>query len=128
MYTKDYIQATYEVMHDAKDPASVLPSLRTYLTQRGLQKMYPVVLRGLIEKIYRKNRTTKPKIIVAREKDFKKHHSAIQSILTELKTTEEPETRIDGSLIGGYIVQGASDRVDRSYKNKLLHIYRSLID
>lgn len=128
MYTKDYIQATYEVLKNGQDTTRTLQSLQKYLTKRGLQKMYPAILRGLAEKVALRNKNVIPKVIVAREKDLQRHRSEIGDVLHQLGMSEKPETHIDASLIGGFIIKGAHTRVDQSFKNKLLHAYRSLID
>lgn len=128
MYTKDYIQATYEVLQGKDDSKQVLHALEEYLRKRGLTKMYPQILRGLQEKILRKNKYGIPKVVVAREKDLQTFTTDIASALERLGTGGEHETVVDQSVIGGFIVRGAREQIDKSYKTKLLHAYRSLID
>ena len=58
MYTRDYIEATYEVLQKNSDSKKVLELLSLYLKKRGLFKLYPAILRGLIDKRKRKEKNT----------------------------------------------------------------------
>lgn len=128
MRTKDYITATYDILRKNQDTDAVLGSLQTYLRSRGLMKLYPSVLRGLIEKSLRSHKQEGVTIIVARKEDAKKHKGAIDEHLDSLGITEKHDTKIDETLIGGYIIKTKNARVDQSYKHKLLQAYRALTD
>lgn len=127
MYTKDYIQATYEVLEKNGDTDEVLNSLSVYLKKRGLLKLYPSILRGLMEKMRRTGKNSIPKVVIARESDFKKHEKEIRRLLSELGGGGH-EVIIDKHLIGGFVIEGNSKRIDQSYKQELLHAYQRLTD
>jgi F0F1-type ATP synthase delta subunit len=126
MHTKDYVQATYEVLAKEGEVKTTLDALTRYLKGRGLMKLYPSILRGLQEQVRRKSKSKKPKVFIAREKDVKRHEKEITTALKKLGTEEEHEVVVSDNLIGGYIVQKSDSRVDGSYKSKLLHAYRRL--
>ena len=128
MYTKDYIQATYELLEHDTHGEKTLTSLKAYLKKRGLLALYPSILRGLAEKISRKNKSTIPKVIVAHEHDLKKYSKEIDDFITEYGNGSKPEVHVDTSIIGGFILKSKDTYIDQSYKNKLLHAYRSLTD
>lgn len=128
MYTKDYVQAAYEVLREKDDSQGTLRALKTYLKNRGLLSMYPQILRGLIDKIERKNKSLIPTVTVAREKDLKRFKKEIETATKEFGNNDEYKTVIDTAIIGGYVVKGSNRHIDQSYKSKLLQAYRSLID
>ena len=127
MYTKDYIQATYEVLKKGDEADSTLKALSVYLKKRGLTKLYPSILRGLIERIQRSNLNAVPKVVVARKEDFKKHEDEINSFLKELEGNSKHDLEIDKNLIGGFSIEGREQRIDKSYKKELLHTYHRLL-
>ncbi len=128
MHIRDYIVATHQTLLKEGDVGSVLKNLKTYLEKRGLMKLYPRILRGLTEKIRRVEKSSVPKVILARPHDEKKYTKEITEALSKLGVTEKHEVHIDESIIGGFIVKGKNERADASYKSTLLHAYRRLID
>ena len=120
MYTKDYIRATYEVLQKDSNTQQVLSALSSYLEKRGLSKLYPAILRGLIDKRKRKEKNLIPKVIVARTEDFKKFKSDIDSYT---KDGDTPLVLRDETIIGGFIIKTKDTYIDQSYKSKLLHAY-----
>ncbi len=126
MYTKDYIQATYEVLKKG-DADATLSALSVYLKKRGLTKLIPGILRGLIERIQRSNLNTVPKVVVARKEDFKKHEDEIDSFLKELEGNSKHSLVIDKNIIGGFSIEWSNKRIDKSYKKELLHTYHRLL-
>ncbi len=128
MHIRDYIQATHETILKTEDTSRVLTNLKTYLEKRGLLKLHPRILRGVMEKVRKSERTEVPKVILARENDLKKHEHEIKEALTKVGGTDRHEIHIDESIIGGFIVKGKNERVDTSYKSTLLHAYHRLTD
>ncbi len=128
MHIRDYIQATYEVLQKEGDTSAVFKNLQTALQKRGLLKMYPRILRGLIPRIGRSEERSTPTVVVAREKDSHTYKQHIETALAELTGTHAHGVHIDPTIIGGFIVKGKSKRIDHSYKNTLLHTYHRLTD
>lgn len=128
MYTKDYIQATYEVLRKGTDSEITLSALKAYLSRRGLVSLYPSILRGLTERLQRSASYTTPRVVVARKNDFKKHEQEIDDFLKELTGSTEHEVHIDKHLIGGFIIENANNRIDRSFKHSLVQAYTRLLE
>jgi F0F1-type ATP synthase delta subunit len=128
MYIKDYINATYAVLDKNDSIKDTLSSLQSYLKKRGLQKMYPMILRGLSEKVRSKGRTAMVTVYVARPEDLKVYKDEIDVALKTLSKTTEYVTSIDTSLIGGFIIRGNGKSLDRSYKQSLLHTYQRVTE
>ena len=126
MRIKEYVQATHETLSKGQDPASVLTALHAYLSSRGLQKLYPSILRG--EKLKRSERSTKPKVIVARNQDLERHAREIAEALTRVSQDGSHEIHIEPSIIGGFIVKGKNEQIDHSHKGTLLRTYRTLTE
>lgn len=123
MHVNDYVEAAYEVLSGSDKPAHVLTELKRHLKERGLEKMYPRILRGLQSKIERKNKSVVPKVVVARKKDLERYKKEINAALKRFETDIEPEIQIDEHIIGGFVATGKNERIDHSFKSKLLHAY-----
>ena len=129
MRTKDYIQATYEVLRTRPDTHAVLDSLRAHLTAKGRMALYPSILRGLIKKVAYAEEHAKVRVITARDTDFETLRESITHHLTALDVSIADTVRIvDDTLIGGFVINMTHARIDRSYKHILLQAYRRLID
>jgi len=126
MYTKDYIQATYETIRNGSDANATLSALSLYLKKRGLVKLYPSILRGLMERMKRSTVTTTQKVTTARTGDLKKHEKEIHTLLKELGGDTAHTHHVDENIIGGFIIEGSNKRIDKSYKHTLLQAYRRL--
>lgn len=128
MHIKEYIQAAYETITQGGDVEVVLKNLQAVLERRGLGKVYPRVLRGLLEKMERGQAGEAPKVLVAREKDIERHKSAIEAAVARIAPQSAYSVETDESIIGGFIVSGKGKRIDHSYKSTLLDTYHRLVD
>jgi F0F1-type ATP synthase delta subunit len=127
MQIRDYIQATSEALLHTEDSLTVLENLKKYLHVRGLMKVYPRILRGVVERVSRNEKTMVPVVTLARASDFDTYADAILSSVTKVGGDMKNYTiHVDESIIGGFIVKGKSERIDTSYKNTLLHTYKRL--
>jgi F0F1-type ATP synthase delta subunit len=124
MHTNAYIQAAYKTLKKS-DLDIVLENLKKYLNKRGLQKLYPTILRGLLEKIRRSDRRSVSRVVLARESDFKRYQTEIENALKKLGVKKH-KTHIDEKIIGGFMVNGNNERMDRTWKSALLHAYQRL--
>jgi F0F1-type ATP synthase delta subunit len=128
MRTKDYIKAAHALITEGKSVDAVMPSLKKYLEARGLMKVYPSVLRSLIEKVERSEKRNGVHVRVARADDAGKHAPSIDAHLASHNLPKTYTTSIDETIIGGYTITTKNTRIDQSYKHKLLTAYRTLID
>lgn len=128
MHIKEYIQAAYEVITQGGDVEAVLKNVQTVLERRGLGKVYPRVLRGLLEKLERGQANEVPTVLIAREKDMERHRTAIEAAVARIAPQSAYSVEMDESIIGGFIVSGKGKRIDHSYKSTLLDTYHRLVD
>ncbi len=128
MHIKEYIQAAYEAITQGGDIDAVLKNLQALLSRRGLGKLYPRILRGLLEKVERGQAGEAPKVLIAREKDSERHKGAIEAAVSRIAPESTYSVEIDETIIGGFIVTGKGKRIDQSYKSTLLDTYHRLVD
>lgn len=128
MHTKDYVEAAYATLVKQGDTSKTIASVQAYLKKRGLLKLFPAILRGLIEKTRRGMTTDMPVVTVARAQDLQRHKTEIEAALKQIKGGVKEEIRIDETMIGGFVVKNKDTRIDRSFKNTLLNAYHRLTD
>ncbi len=121
-----YINATIELLRSGDDPATILSGLKKTLATRGHQALYTSILNGVARLLQTKN-TQLDTVVVARAQDVAKLKADIGAAAKELQATSTPEVVVDDTLIGGFILQSGTTRIDQSYKSKLISLYRSLI-
>lgn len=124
MYIKDYIHATYDVLQRETNTNKTFDALKLYLQSRGLIKLYPSILRGVLEMERRSLKRSIPKVIIARKEDFKKYAQEIEKYVEAMDSGTTHEVVIDENCIGGFIVQSKDKKIDQSYKQKLLYTYQ----
>ncbi len=125
MHTKEFIQATHEILQKGTEPSVVFKSLRSYLERRGLLKKYPGILRGLLEREIQNQKNIVPLVRVARKEDLTHHASEIKKLLAEFES-DTHTALIDTSLIGGFSIENIHKKIDKSHKHHLLQAYRRL--
>ncbi len=128
MRAKDYIEAGYTLIAQGKEVDVVLHNVKALLVQKGLLKLYPRVLRGLSEKVSRKNKTESTVLVVARDIDVERHKKEIGVALSHIGGSERYTTLIDPTVIGGFMVTGRGRRIDHTHKSTLLHVYQKVAE
>lgn len=120
-----YIKAVLEMVHEGKDPAEVLQKLREVLDRRGHTRLYHSVLRG-VARVLEARGTKSATVVVANEAGYQKYQAAIEAALQEFGAKHSPEVIVDETIVGGYIVEAENKQLDKSYKTKLVSLYRNL--
>ena len=128
MHIKEYIQAAYEAIQGGAHADTVLENLQESLRRRGLTKVYPRILRGILEKIERGTASEVPKVFIARTHDAERQREAIVSAVSMISSGDKYDVDIDETIIGGFVVTGKGKRIDRSHKSTLLDTYHRLVD
>lgn len=128
MRIKDYIEATYAVTSSGTSSEIAINNLKLLLERKGLLKLYPRVLKGLLEKFQRKNTSLSAHVYIARDKDLIRHKDQIKSALEKINVLGEYATHIDPTLIGGFVASSNGKRVDKSHKSTLLHAYHKVVE
>ena len=127
MRTRDYIDAVSDILRKKGDVENTLATLRQMLQSRGLMKLYPAILRGVLQKQERTVSHEETQVIFARSEDTEKF---TDEIIAHLATRNLPHIytySIDPTIVGGYIIKTKNERINKSYKQILLHTYRTII-
>lgn len=128
MRTKDYIAAVTTLLEDGKDAEQVLGALSQTLKRRGHTKLHGAILRGVAESLTRRRAKRQAVVSVERSDDFTLHKEAIDAALRTLGASGDVRVAIDETLIGGFTVSTHEKRIDRSFKQQLVALYRSVTD
>lgn len=110
---------------DGKDIKMILAGLQNFMNARGHESLYPAVLRGVV-RILESSDVGEATVTVASTADYKKHKVAIEAVLKEFQSEEEPKVILDDTIVGGYIAESSHQRLDASFKSQLVTLYRSL--
>lgn len=121
----DYIKAVLELLAAGKDTQAVLQGLQKTLTQKGHMRLYAAVLRGVVRDLESGN-AHKSIVYVASEADIQSEAVQITEALQTLGVTDEPQTLIDSTIIGGVVVKNGTTVLDHSYKTALTNLYRAI--
>ena len=122
---ENYITAILEALLAGKDPEATLQGLKKVLKEKGHTQLYPSVLRG-VARILESRGTHDARIVVKDTAAYEQQKSAIDAALAQLGAQDEPEVHIDETIIGGFIAEAEGKQLDKSYKTKLVSLYRNL--
>lgn len=124
---KHYIKAVIDLLLQGKDVSDVLKDLQKVLKAKGHFSIYPQILSGLVSELGRATESTSATVTVADEADVAKLKVSIEASLKELEgSLSDASVQIDPTLIGGYIASHKGKSINRSYKQKLVTLYRSI--
>jgi F0F1-type ATP synthase delta subunit len=124
---KHYISAVLELLLEGRDVDVVLKDLAGALERKGHQKLYSPILKGVVRILEEKKNSIASGIIVAQEADFERLKKAIGEALEEIGgTLKDAHVAVDETLIGGFIATHKGKLINRSYKQKLVSLYRSI--
>ena len=124
---KHYVHAVLQLIQEGKDIDTVLASLSDTLQKKGHTKLHESILSAVLAQLVRITATEGALVTIAKESDSQKSQSAIQQALKELQSDGAPlRTKVDETLIGGFTVEYNNTRIDRSYKEKLVSLYRAI--
>jgi F0F1-type ATP synthase delta subunit len=125
---KHYINAVTELLLQGKDVDVVLADLAKVLKAKGHMSIHGQILEGVRAELQRRKKSDAPTVTVASNKETALHKDAIEASLTELGgSLQEATFTTDETLIGGYVVTHKGKLINRSYKEKLISLYRSII-
>lgn len=123
-----YAQALWQMIENGMEPKKALRSLIGSLEAHGRKALLPRIARAferLAEREMRKNAVV---VFVAREEDAAHAKRKVKPILDEADiAAKEIDVRIDGSLIGGWRLEGRGLLLDNSFKRSLLDMYNRAI-
>ncbi len=127
MRVTDYSTAILELIRDGMSVDTALLNLKRMLESRGHSRLYPKILKQLEREGEKQKKRETLTLVLADEGDRAKLKEDIDSALLQMKA-KEYDTKIDPTITGGFIIEGGEQRIDHSYKRRLLTLYRSLIE
>jgi F0F1-type ATP synthase delta subunit len=124
---KHYISAVLELLQSGKEVDSVLSDLLSALKRKGHEKLYVQVLTGVLRSLCESQSSVTSRVVVAKESDYKTLKEAINEALISIGgETKDAQVSIDETLIGGFITSHKGKLINRSYKERLVSLYRSI--
>lgn len=126
MRVSDYSIAVQELLTSGKDFDSTMCGLRAVLVAHGHMRLYTRILRNLLAHYKKRKKLVTTTLSFARTQDEMLWEGEIMKLI-KLLGGSEVTTVINPRIIGGFVAEGRSARIDRSYKKQLLTLYRSLI-
>ncbi len=121
----NYITAVLEKIKTGDSLDKIIKGLQSTLKERGHQRLYAPILRGVL-KVLEATGTNKITVVVPNDNVYEKELAKIKEALAELAATGEPEVVIDPTIVGGWLVEANNKILDKSYKTKLVNLYRAL--
>lgn len=119
-----YTTALLELLSTTDDVSKVLKGFKATLERKGHDRLFVPVLQAVLRVLESKRATTT--VAIRSEADKEKFAKEIEATLKELGATTDPEFITDETMIGGYVAEHNHVRVDKSYKSKLVSLYRNL--
>lgn len=123
---KQYITAVLEILGTGKDISDVLSGLQKTLESRGHMSIYASVLRGVLVQLSSATTSATAVVTVSDSDQLATQKEYINSALTTLGASDDFETVIDPTIIGGTVVSYKNVILDQSYKTTLTNLYRSI--
>jgi F0F1-type ATP synthase delta subunit len=123
---KHYIKAVVAILLEGKDVDVVLKNLKATLQRKGHEKLHAEILKGVMTNLSLHKDMHASHVVVAKEHDLLTQKEAIKEALATLGGDNETDMRvsIDKTLIGGFIASHRGSLINRSYKEKLVALYR----
>jgi len=120
---EEYAKALIELVEKKpKEEERILKDFIALLKQRGHIKLLPKILKS-IEKLSEKQEADSVELILAKEKDKEKHLKKAQNYKEHFKILGDVKTKVDDTIIGGFIIKTKQTIVDGSYKKYLMELY-----
>jgi F0F1-type ATP synthase delta subunit len=121
-----YVKAATELLRAGKKPDAVLRGLKLTLTARGYERLYVRVLHGVLLALQKDAKSDIPVVTLAKKEDESALKAAIKETLSELGAPASYDVLIDPNMIGGHKVSFNNTTIDKSYKEALVSLYRSV--
>jgi F0F1-type ATP synthase delta subunit len=121
---KQYAQALWKLVKRGMEPKKAVHALRDMLAREGRSELLPRVARAFQRIALEQSKKTDVVLTVATEGDITAAKKHTHDLIAEFGVTpHDVQTRIDGSLIGGWRLEGKEKLIDASYKRRLLDLF-----
>lgn len=124
---KQYIKAVTQLLLQGKDINDVLTHLHEVLAKKGHLTIHLQILQGILLELGRVTQDTAPTVVVAKAADADALKKSIEKALETLGALpSEAVISTDTTLVGGFVASHNGQLIDKSYKQKLVTLYRSI--
>lgn len=124
-----YITATLDLLEAGHPVGEVFAGLRRVLGSRNHAQLLPGILRGILRRLSDRTVTAGTRVFVATIEDAATLAKEIELYLATLGGSgNAPVVVVDGTLIGGAVVEHNAARIDASYKRALLSLYERVTE
>lgn len=124
---ENYVQATLELIESGKDIDLVLSGLIDTLKKDGHMKLHSAILKVVLRTIEAQTIALVPVVTLNSEQSKVSLTNSIAQAITAIGgNTQEYLTKIDESIIGGFMVEYNHKQIDMSYKTKLSKLYQAV--
>lgn len=126
MLKDTYSEAVLALHKEGASFDKLLTKLDLVLEKRGHQKLRAQILRAIKATLENTKRNA-PTLILGKSKDEASFKTDIEKAVAMLDIkTDNIQTEIQDGLIGGFILETRSKRIDASYRTKLLGLYERI--
>lgn len=125
---QQYTTAILEMINQGLEPGEIISGFKKVLKQKGHEKLFAPVLRGVLRILESKKDQKGAIVFVSKLSDAAVYQAAIKDFLENLGAHEEPTLKEDATLIGGFVAQVGTTIYDISHKTALVKLYRTLVN
>lgn len=125
---KHYIKAVTQLLLSGRNVEIVLSNLAFVLKKRGHESLHTAILQGVSKDFKLQATAKKTAVVVSKISDMKTYKQEIEKTLQALGgSIENAAVSIDSTLIGGYISFHQGKQINKSHKDKLVTLYKSVV-
>ena len=118
-----YTKAATELLLSGVAVEEVLKNTRAVMERRGHSSLYLGVLQDLMVALETAEKSNRAKLTLASEGDVASAAAALKELSVD---TDNVETKIDPTIIGGAVVQYKNMSIDSSFKTTLAKLYKNI--
>ncbi len=118
---KQYVKALLELLETEADTTKVIKHLKEVMIKRGHDRLLVPVLREVTRILAASTRGDEATLTLADKTDEKHYHKEISKLIGD----GQFRTKLDPTIVGGFILDQNNQRLDKSYKSRLISWYRS---
>jgi len=123
-----YAEALSEMTKNrsSDDVSLIFSNFISVLKKNGHYKILPKILKSL-EKLRMKEKENDIELVLAAADQEAKFRSKINEFQKYLEKDAKVVTKVDGTIVGGFIIRSKSVMIDMSYKKALMNLYNKFV-
>jgi len=120
-----YQTAVLELIRSGQSIETIAAGLTRVLKARGHERLAAGIWQAVV-RVLEAGKASGSTVYVVSQADYDALKGDITAVLTQLAAPTEPTVVLDQTLIGGFVAEGNSQRIDTSYKKQLVDLYRNV--